>query len=418
VSDGERRIRSHLVLLAGLARTRAASLLRRPTPPVALGVLLPLLVVGSALWTLGRSGVPAVDGVEGGVTLGLLVAGAVSFLAYGLLFGGSDRSFLREIGIDFRALFLERGARLAVTATLTALAVAVPFLAAGEPAARPLLIGLAAAFVATAGAAVAYALAARAQAGGGPRSRLGFGIGDPELARAAPLVYAPLVPFLAGAVYGGFAGGAEGAPLVRTGAALGLGLAGVVVGARVFHGAAPRFLARVGEMGYAPPPEGEGERFRVGRGLSALLPRRAAAVWVRDATVAGRRLAWASRVTWPVAILSIVALARWGGTPGTRAWVLAAVGLGLVIQSAAVVALGVVERAGPRWLDRAVGLAGWERFLGRWAWAWGLSLWLLVPVGLAWTWWSGAGGAYLWPLAGAGTAALAAGASLVNAKRR
>ena len=172
-------------------------------------------------------------------------------------------------------------------------------------------------------------------------------------------------------------------------AAVAIGTATVSAGVKVFGPLGGRFLPRASEMKFAPPPEGAGERFRVGRGLSALLPRRAAAVWVRDAAVAGRRFGWASRVSWPVVIVSFVALARWGENDSTRAWVATAVGIALVIQAGAVVGLGLLEAHGPRWIDRAAGARWWERFLGRWAWGWGLSLWLLVPVALCWAWWSG-----------------------------
>lgn len=406
---------AHFRLLARLGASRFASAFRRPSLPMALGAGLPLAVVVSGLWTLGRIGVPEPADAAGGVTLGMLVAGAVSFLSYGVLFGGSDRGFLRGIGIEPGALFLDRCVRLAVLSLLGAAALGLPYLAAGMSAARPALIGFGAAAVALGAAAWTYAAAARAVVGEGT-SVLAAGMQDPELARVAPLVYAPLLPFLLGAAFGGFVGAAEGLPLARALLSLPLAAAGIALGTRRFAPAAPRFLARAYEMGYTPPPQGEG--FRVGRGLSGLLPARAAAVWVRDATVANRRFTWAARVTWPIAILSIVVLARWGGTPASRAWVIATVGLALLLQGAAIVGLGLLERHGARWIDRSSGLAWWERFLGRWAWGWGLSLWLLVPVALAWSWWSGAPGGWVWPFAGAFTAGLAATASLLNAERR
>ena len=89
-----------------------------------------------------------------------------------------------------------------------------------------------------------------------------------------------------------------------------------------------------------------------------------------------------------------------------------------MIQSGAVVGLGLLERSGPRWIDRSAGARWRERFLGRWAYSWGLSLWLLVPVALPWAWWSGAPGAWAWPLLGALSAAVATTASLLNAERR
>jgi len=413
-------VAAHFPLLVRLSWTRVRSLFRRPTLPFAVGTVLPVVVVATALWTLGRVGTPLATGAEGGVTLGLLISGPIAFLAYGVLFRGGDDPFLRRLGVDPWALFLERSIRLASASGAIVAALAIPLLSSGAELLRPLFVGFAAASVAVGAAALSLAAAAWATSNPDGASWASAGIRkfDPGLARAAPLVYAPLLPFLAGAAAGGAAAAAPGVPAGRAGLALVAGLLGVLGGARVFSRAAPRFMPRASEMAYSPPPEGEGEGFRVGRGLSGLLPRRSAAVWVRDAAVAGRRFGWASRITWPVGIASIAALARWGDAPSARVWVLAAVGIALVVQSAAVIGLGIMERNGPRWLDRSAGLRWFERFLGRWAWAWGLSLWLLVPVALAWHWWSGVGGAYAWPLAGALISALAAGASLLNSERR
>jgi len=410
---------THFHLLLGLGWRRIGKLLRYPSLPLAVGTLLPLGVVVTALWTLGRLGAPSAEGAEGGVTLGLLVSGLISFLAYGLLFRGRDDSFLRRLGIDFRALFLERALRLAASGLAISALLGVPFLAAGEPAARPLVIGGSSALLAVGTAALAFAAAAHATAnpGGSSWSSIGIRQWDPGLARAAPLVYAPLIPFLAGAAAGGFAGAAPGAAIGRLLIVAALAAAGVAGGALIYERAAPRFLPQAGEMAFNPPPRGTGEEFRVGKGISWLLPRRSAAVWVRDAAVAGRRFTWASRITWPVAIVSITALARSGDAPAIRIWVLAAVGIALLVQAAAVVGLGRLERRGPRWLDRSGGLRWPERWLGRWAWAWGLSLWLLLPVALAWHWWSGLPGAWAWPIVGAASAAIAAGASLLNSER-
>ncbi|MEX2581791.1 MAG: hypothetical protein WD766_00830 [Gemmatimonadota bacterium] len=411
--------RAHLRLLVDLGAERIAASLRRPTPRLVLGAALPVVVLGSALWTLGRVGVPNATGAAGGMTLGLLVAGAISFLAYGVLFGGSDGLFLRQVGTSGSALYVERGLRLALVGGSAAGALVVPFLAAGERPEPALWIGLSSAFFAVGMATLAYAWAVRVTTTAGEDRPLSAGIRqwDPELARAAPLVYAPLLPFLGGATAGAVAGAVPAAWSIA-GLSVAFGGVGILLGGRLFGSAAARFLPQAAEMAYAPPPEGEGEAFRVGRGLSALLPRAAAAVWVRDAAVASRRFGWAARVTWPVAVVSIIALARWGASSATHVWVLAAVGLALLIQSAAVVGLGLAERRGPRWIDRASGVATWERYLGRWAWSWGLSLWLLVPVGLAWWWWSGQPGAPLWPIAGAFTAAVSTSVSLLNSERR
>ena len=151
------------------------------------------------------------------------------------------------------------------------------------------------------------------------------------------------------------------------------------------------------------------------RGAGRLLPRGAAAVWARDAVVAGRRFAWATRIVWPVAVLSLVLLARWGDDATARGWVTAAALTVFVLQMGAAVGLGLYERGARRWIDRALGIGPLERLLGRWAWAWGASLWLAVPLALAWSWWLDAGPGWPWLLVGAGTAAVGALASSLAA---
>ena len=412
------RRRSQVSLLASLNRLRLAGSARHPNAAIIIGVTLPLLVIVSALWIIGSIGSPLQADAGPSATIGLVVSGTLSFLAYGVLFGGGDDLFLSHVGIRAAPWYLERSSRLAIAGVLTVSALLVPYVAAGAPIAAPLMIGSTAGALATGGASLMYAMAARATVGGS--SALGAGIRqfDASLAKAAPLVYAPLLPFLAGS-FG--AAAASSLPSFRLAIALGsvvAGAAAVALGVRRFAPVGGRFLPRASEMKFAPPPESKGEVFRVGRGLSALLPRRAAAVWVRDAAVAGRRFGWAARVSWPIVIVSFVALARWGDSAPTRAWVATAVGIALVIQSGAVVGLGLLERSGPRWIDRSAGARWWERFLGRWAYSWGLSLWLLVPVALPWAWWSGAPGAWAWPLLGALSAAVATTASLLNAERR
>jgi hypothetical protein len=235
---------------------------------------------------------------------------------------------------------------------------------------------------------------------------------DRELAGAAPLVYAPLVPLLAGGVAGALAwGGGWIAVAALTAAALGVASAA----GGWWAAALPRFAPQLLEMAFAPPPPAGVGELRVGRGLARLLPRPAAAVMARDATVAARRFPWATRIVWPVAIVSLALLARGGTDPGTRAWVgLAAVTV-WILQVGAIVGLGRYERAGRRWLDRSLGISALQRLLGRWAWGWGAALWLAVPLALAWEWWAEAGPGWPWLLVGAGTAALGATASLVVA---
>jgi hypothetical protein len=355
-------------------------------------------------------------GASGGLTLSLLVSATISFFAYGVLFGSRDQLFLYGMGLRGAALYAERGLRLFLLGLVVSVGLTLPYLAAGLDPARPLGVGLASASASVAAALLAYARAAASVSSGG-RSSLGAGMRDPELATVAALVYAPLLPLLAGTLAGTAAGLVERSGPLSV-AAMMIATISVFVGARWFEPAAPRFLPRASEITFTPPAEGRGEKFRLGRGLSAFLPRRSAAVWVRDATLAGRRFTWAARSTWLVAVVSIAALARWGDGPSTRSWVLAAVGLALLIQSLAVVGVGLVERNGRRWLDRSLGIGPPHRFVGRCSWAWGMSHWLLVPVGLARTVRGGSrDDAWLWPLAGLGTAIIATTVSLLNASR-
>jgi hypothetical protein len=167
-------------------------------------------------------------------------------------------------------------------------------------------------------------------------------------------------------------------------------------------------------MSFEPPPSGVGE-MSVGRGAGRVLPRGAAAVWVRDSLMVNRRFAWAARIVWPVVILSFIGLARWGEDPATRGWVAAAASLALLAQAVAAIGLGRLERSGRRWVDRSLGLTWKWRLLGRWAWGFGASLWLTIPLGLSWSWWAGSGSGWGWVAAGAGTAAAGAIGSLTAA---
>jgi hypothetical protein len=412
------RAQRPLELLVRLDGLRLAALARRPTVGLALAVGIPLLVVLAGLWILGRFAPPSLESAGDGVAVGMLVAAPVAFLAYGVLFGGADDGFLRRAGVPPGVLFLERGFRLAACALSIALLLTVPHLSAGGPLPRVLATTFAAAAAAAGVSLLSLGWAARATVDGPGWIAAGIRQFDPALARAAPLVYAPVLPFVAGALVGGAVAGSAGGAPVLAGGALVVSAGLLLLGTRVYGPAGPRFYPRVREMGYAPPAEGAVTTFRAGRGLARLLPRHAAAVWVRDATVAGRRFRWAARVTWPVGILAVVLLARWGTVPAVRGWVVAAVGLTLLVQVAAIVGLGAAERAGPAWLDRAAGVRPWERLLGRAAWGWGLSLWLLVPTALAWNWWSGAGGALYWPVAGLLTASVGSIASVLYAQRR
>lgn len=405
----------HLLLLDLL---RVRSLFRFPTVASVASLVLPTAVLLSAVWLLGREAPVIASGASGALTLSLLVSGSVAFLSHGVLFGGGDLRHLGRLGIAGSDLYRERGGRLLLVGLLSGFILALPSLFAEGGVTRSLLVALTAAIVNVAVGVAVYGWAARAITAPGISRVLGAGIGfDPELARAAPLIYAPLPAFLAGVLAGTYAGArpASGWPM----AALSILLLppAFAIGARTFEGVAARFLPAAGEMSFAPPPQKGGESFRLGRGLTALLPSRAAAIWVRDAAVATRRFTWAARVTWPAAGVSLVALARWGDLPVARLWVLMVVGLALMVQGAAVIGLGSMERSGRRWIDRSLGVRTLDRFLGRWSWAWGLSLWLLFPVGLAWGWWGGGSALWYWPLAGAFAAAVATSVSLLTAAR-
>lgn len=409
-----------LGLLLEMDLLRLGSAVRNPTASGILGIVLPAAVVVSALVVLGSVGVPSTDGAAGAVTLGMLVAGGISFAAYGVIFSTADQAFIRRLGIPGDTVFVERGIRLQVLALVVSFACALPYRIADAGAGRAWAIAFTVGTITAAVALVSYAIGARMTVDPRKAQLMSAGMGqfDPELARAAPLVYAPIMPFLCGTAFAAFAGGIPEISPVTLLAAVAVALSALWLGMELFAPAAPLFTPRVSEMAFTPPPEKGGEEFRVGRGVSMLLPRRAAAAWVRDAIVGARRFPWASRVTWPVVIASFFALARWGDAASTRAWVLAAVGIALLVQSAAVVGLGVLERDGPRWIDRLTGIPTFQRFLGRWAWGWEISLWLLVPIALAWSWWSGQGIAWGWPFIGAASAALAAIASLLNAERK
>jgi hypothetical protein len=240
---------------------------------------------------------------------------------------------------------------------------------------------------------------------------------DRELMRAGPLVYAPLAPLAAALVAAAWVGAAPGSGWGRSVVVAGLGLALAGAAARPFVRALPRFAPQALEMAFAPPPEAGEAGLVLDRGLGRLLPLRARAVLARDAVVTARRYRWSTTLVWPVAIFSVIALARWGAVAQVRTWVLAAGALTLAAQGAAVIALGRLERTGPGWLDHSAGLRLFDRWLGRSAFGFGLTLWLVVPLGLAWGLWAGAGTGWLWVAAGLATAAVAAGSSLGAAGR-
>jgi hypothetical protein len=417
--SGRNPVVRELGLLLGHDLRRLGAILRRPRPGVWLSALLPLLLIGGALGTAGAEAMPDVREAGGAIGLGFLVSAPLAFLAYGVLFRPADDPFLRRLGLAPATLYLERALRLLGVAVGTALLLLVPFVASAAPLARPSAVLLAT--VLAAWGAVLLALAVAARQTPDPLRRPGMAsrmMGpDRELVRVGPLVYAPLAPLFAALLAAGWIGAAPGAGGGR--AAL-VGLLGgllALAGLRPFARALPRFAPQALELAFAPPPEAGETGLVLDRGVARLLPRRARAVLARDALVTARRFRWSTTLVWPVAILSVIALARWGTLPQVRVWVLAAGALTLAAQGAAVIALGRLERAGPRWLDHSAGLRVLDRWVGRSALGFGLSLWLAVPLGLAWGLWAETWSGWLWPGAGAGMALVAAGASLAAAGR-
>ncbi len=403
----------HSTLLFRLDARRLAHSLRRPTGAW-IGVGLPAGLLVGLLWAVGGVTTPRVEEVEGAVTLGFLVAGPLAFAAYGILFGGADSAFLRRTEIPAVDLYRERAARLLALSLGGVGLVLLPFLSAGVPLARPFALALATALATWGAGLAAVAGAARAVSRHRPGEGWGLlalGMWDTELASIAPLVHAPLLPLFAGGAAAGLVGAAPGAGWGRLTAVAAASLAAAVLAGRWYAAGLPRFAPRALEMTFvAPPPEGGA--LVVGRGAALLLPRKAAAVWARDAVTAGRRFAWAGRIAWLVAIAALVGLARWGESPAAREWIAAAASLALLAQGAAGIGLGRLERGGRRWIDRSLGIGWPHRLLGRWSWGTGLSLWLTLPLALAWSWWSGAGPGWPWLLAGAGIALVSAAGSL------
>jgi hypothetical protein len=410
--------REFLLLLAH-DRRRITAVVKRPRPGVWLSILLPLLLVGGALGAAGADALPDSREVGGAVGLGFLASAPLAFLSYGVLFRPADDPFLRRLGLAPTSLYLERALRLLGIALGVALLLLVPFLSAAAPVGRPLSVLLGTALAAWGAALLALSAAARLTAD--PDRRPGFAsrmMGfDRELVRAGPVVYAPLAPLAAGLMSAAWIGASTGIGSARAAA---IGLAGLFLAAAAaapFAQALPRFAPQALEMAFSPPPEAGEAGLVLERGVGRLLPLRARAVLARDAVITARRFRWSTTLVWPVAILSAIALARWGELPQVRTWVLAAGMLTLAAQGAAVISLGRLERSGPGWLDHATGLSLFDRWLGRSAFGFGLTLWLAVPLGLAWGLWAGIGSGWMWVSAGAATAVVAAGASLAAAGR-
>lgn len=407
--------RAGVRLLLRLDGSRALRALRDPRPGVWAGFLLPLGLLAGALWAAGPRFRPDLADPQGRVLLGVAAAALPALGAYGVLFRSADEGLLRSLGVPPEARFGRGALRLLALALAGAAAMLLPWVAGDAPLARPAATALGGATAAWGASLWALARAAGQVAARGYRTRgLGRAIAfDPALAGSAPLVFAPLLPLVAGAGAAAWAGGNP----AGFAAAVGVGALGAGLGVRPYARALPRFAPRAAEMAFAPAAEAGERGLVIGRGLARVLPRRAGAVRARDAAVVGRRFRWAGRGVAPVAVVSVLALLRAGDDPAVRGWVAAAAAGVLAAQVAATVALGRLERRGPRWIDRAQGIGSGDRFLGRWALAFGLALGVTVPLGLVWGLGPAGTSGWLWIAAAALSATTAAAASLAAAGR-
>ena len=406
---------SALGLLLRLDARRLADSVRRPRAGVWLGFALPVALVVGGVWLGGAALRPDVDTGDGRILLGLLASAPVAFQAYPVLFRPEDDALLRRLGIPPGALFAQRALRLLLLSLAVAALFLLPFIRTREPLGTPLGILLAASLVTWAASLVTTSGAALGMADGRKSSLGGLMGPDAGLAAAASLVYAPLPPLVGGALAARVALG-PGVP-VRVAVIAALSALWVTLAGRRFARALPRFAPLSGELAYAPPPTADASELVIGRGLPALLPRRAGAVRARDAVVVDRRFRWAGKLAAPVGIIASLVLLRAGADPEARRWVAAAcIGL-LVMQGAAVVALGRGERPRLRWIDRALGLRTIDRLIGRWAVGFGLAMGVVLPVAFVWSFTVTTSPAWPW-LAGAALGSLtAAAASLAAAGR-
>lgn len=406
-------------LLLRLEARRLADPFRHPRVGAWIGVGLPAALGLAALWLGAESVRPEPGDGDGAIGLGLLVSGPIAFWAYPILFRPGDDALLRRLGIPARASYGLRATRLAALALLVVLLALVPYAATGTLGTLPLataltagLLGWGMSLSSLSGAAQRVAVPGR---GLELTSRM-MG-SDLELARAGPLVWAPLKPVVASAI----AARLVLVPALPWVAWLGIFAAAAgllaMLGARRFERAAPRFGPQAAEMAYAPPPDAGDAGLVIGRGLARVLPPRAGAVRARDAAVVERRFRWAGRVAWPVSIVCVLALLRAGERAEVQGWVALGGALVLAMQAMAVIGLGRMERGGRRWLDRAAGLRAGDRLLGRWAAAFGMALALVIPVGIVWGLIVPGSTGWLWPAAAAGSAAVASAASLAAAGR-
>jgi hypothetical protein len=408
-----------LRLLLGHELRRAGAEVRRPRPGAWAAVGLPLFLVAAALAAAGSSALPDPDVPSGAIGLAFLASAPIAFAGYGILFRARDDGLLRRLGFTPRVLFAVRALRLTLFAAGLVMLLLLPFATDLRPIGRPVVL-LAAAAAAAVGAALlalshAAALTARPCWRPGPFSRM-MGM-DPELVQVGPLVYAPLAPLAAALAVGGWLGGTPGVPIARFTMVLVAAASLAAVAARRFAQAQGRFAPRAQEIAYAPPPEVGETGLALDRGIARLLPIRSRAVLARDSRIVERRFRWSTSIVWPVAIVAVIALARWGEVAAVRSWVLGAGVLTLLVQGVALIALGRLEAAGGRWIDHAAGLRARDRWVGRAAYGFGISLWLTIPLGLAWGLWAGVGSGWAWLAAGALAALVSAGASMSASRR-
>ncbi len=283
---------------------------RRAAIGVWIGALLALVL---ALGLLRATAAPSLTDAGAAMLWGFLLAAPLSFFAYGVFLSPADAGLLRRTGVAAPAIFARQAVRLLFVAFGTALVAVVPVIGRA-PTARALALALATTLSAWGLALFTYAAAARAV--GEPRQRKGtlsrLIAWDRELADAAPLVYAPLLPVLGGIGAAGWIGAAPGAAWGRVAVVALLAGGAALLAARPYTRTLARWMPVLGELAFVPPPDVGAAELVTDRGIPRLLPRPAAAVWARDAAVVARRFRWAGRLVWPVAAVAVFALARAG----------------------------------------------------------------------------------------------------------
>jgi len=402
--------RSQARIILGLSLRRMVAGVRRPRLESWVPALLTFAVVAGILRMGAGTARDAVLDPAGAAMVGFLVTAPLSFFGYGVLFRGPDGPFLLRIGAAPAIVYAERALRFTTLAVLLVGAVVTPFLMGGGDLAGAVRIAGAAGLLATPLGLLAFTGAADLVATG-RGTIMASGLRDRELAAAAPLIYAPLVPLVAGVVGAMVAATAPGGTFLV--AVLAAGPL-VVLAGRIYARSLPRTLAATSEMRYEPPASVATD-FRRSTGLAAILPARVGALRARDVAVVERRFRWAVRLAWPVVLGTLIAVARWGDDPAVRGWVVALAGGLLILQGVALIGLGWSEGRGTRWLDRSLGAGPGIRYAGRWAAGISLALWTVVPVAIIWALWAPVGGAGLWLAAGVALPGAAAVISIAAA---